>query len=48
MQLAEMKAAQHDQAAPDRRRDPDERDADLQRDGFSQVHAGKYAGIGDN
>ena len=46
--LAEMEAARHDQAAPDGRLDLGERDADLQRVGFLEVHAGEYAGAGDN
>ena len=46
--LAEMEAARHDQAAPDRRFDLGEGDADLQRVGFLEVHAGEFAGAGDN
>lgn len=48
MQLTEVEAARHDQAPPDRRLDFGERDADLQRVGFLEAHAGEYAGAGDN
>jgi hypothetical protein len=43
-----MKAERHDQAAPDRRLDLGEGDADLQRIGFLPAHAAEYAGTGDN
>ena len=48
VELPEMEAARHDQAAPDCRFDLGDGDADLQRVGFLEVHAGKYAGAGDN
>src|SRR6185437_2804703 len=48
VQLTEMEAARHDQAAPDRRLDLGEGDADLQRIGFLPAHAAEYAGASDN
>ena len=48
MQLAEMEAARHDQAPPDRRLDFGERDTDLQGIGLLEAHAGEYAAAGDD
>ena len=48
MQLAEMEAARHDQAPPDRRLDFGELDTDLQGIGLLEAHAGEYATAGDD